>query len=88
MACYCAYMDFTNEEAMDSFMDWVDANKRSFLIIRAKAWPEPPRLSNEEFVTSGRWMARIFLQTEEDARRLYRQWRPDYCEDWEIEPWR
>ena len=88
MACYCAYMDFADKEAMNSFMDWVDANQRSFPIIRAKAWPEPPRFSNEEIVTSGRWFARIFLTTEEDARRLYRQWRPDYREDWEITPWR
>lgn len=89
MTCYCAYMTFDTKDAMNHFMDWVVANQQAFPIIRGKAWPEPPRWHHgNEFASSEKWRARIVLRAEDDVRRLYRQWAPDYSDDWEIEPWR
>lgn len=87
MTCYCAYMTFENKDDMNHFMDWVDSNQKTFPIIRGKAWPVPPRWQQgNEIVSSGKWRARIVLRTEEDVRLLYRQWAPDYSDDWEIKP--
>jgi hypothetical protein len=81
-------MSFADEDKMNVFMDHVIANQLTMKIIRAKAWPEPPRYRKGEFKRSGAWMARIVLRTEEEVRIFYRKWNPQFDERREIKPWR
>lgn len=81
-------MSFLNENKMNAFMDHVIENQQTMKIIRAKAWPEPPRYRNGEFNRSGAWLARIVFRTEEEVRNFYKEWDPQYDEGREIRPWR
>jgi hypothetical protein len=81
-------MTFADKDKMDVFMDHVIEHQQAMRIIRAKAWPEPPRYRNGEFKRGDGWFARIVFRTEEEVRNFYRKWDPQYDGGRDIRPWR